>query len=676
MTQNTLTIATPIPHQLATEVLDKSAGNWSVWEKRILSCLTLVGLEGYLIGAVPCPDPAADPVGARNWHMNDRAVVSFLTLKASRSEQEYIAACAAAGAKAVWDALVARHFDATLQIRLIREAFSVRYGAEPPAVTSARIDALATRILALGPINKATLVSAVMVNAVQGDLENFAGERQRTFASTQSANIASSAEQAAISAITAELSILRHELSPAVSAFLQSAQGSNEAEWMRLLELLFQVLGRLDSISTQGWDRASLAKQNAIAEVQRLQNELESSAPANTTTGTEHTLAPRVSEAEQEAMAVITAEMTKVRNELAPAVAKYLQQEPDGGQRSTLIKLLAQSLVRLDGTIMQPDWESKLERRRAVEEVLRLLNTLGWIPALSADASSSTSKEEQDLLAAIAHELANVRNVLAPAVATFPRSGPQPNDEKERRDLSRMLFDTVQRLDLMQVANWEQARSERKNAVRAIEKLQNQLDALPSCTEEQDAINTIAAERSKSQFLLFPAVTAYLGNPNEKERSRLSELLFQALERLDGVLLQAEWGKARRERKDAVNEVQRLQDNVTAAAPPPRTARFAQTVPPVQSALPAQTQEEDKARTLLMGERSKIQYLLSPAVRFFLEKPSEKERARLSELLLQSLERLDGIPMESEASRQDRRAAVIEVQKLQDMLDAVAVDRA
>lgn len=239
-----------------------------------------------------------------------------------------------------------------------------------------------------------------------------------------------------------------------------------------------------------------------------------------------------------------------------------------------------------------------------------------------------------------------------------------------------MLFDTVQRLDLMQVANWEQARNERKNAVRVVENLQNQLDALPSCTEEQDAINTIAAERSKSQFLLFPAVTAYLGNPNEKERSRLSELLFQVLERLDGVSLQAEWGKARRERKDAVNEVQRLQDNVTAAVPPPQTARPAQTVPPMQPPPPTQTQGEDKARTLLKGERSKIQYLLSPAVRFFLEKPSEKERARLSELLLQSLERLDGIPMQSEASRQERRNAVIDVQKLQDMLDAVAVNRA
>ncbi|KAF8210435.1 hypothetical protein K438DRAFT_156572 [Mycena galopus ATCC 62051] len=179
MTQDTtLPIATPIPHHLATEFLDKAANNWPLWEKTVLSCLTIVGLEGYVVGAVPCPDPTVDPVGAMNWQSNDRAVVSFLVLKASPREQEYIAPYVAAGAKAVWDALVTRHFDATLQIRLLREAFSVRYGAEPPAVTSARIDALATRVLALGQINKTTLVSAVMVNAVQGDLENFANERR------------------------------------------------------------------------------------------------------------------------------------------------------------------------------------------------------------------------------------------------------------------------------------------------------------------------------------------------------------------------------------------------------------------------------------------------------------------------------------------------------------------
>jgi hypothetical protein len=62
---------------------------------------------------------------------------------------------------------------------------------------------------------------------------------------------------------------------------------------------------------------------------------------------------------------------------------------------------------------------------------------------------------------------------------------------------------------------------------------------------------------------------------------------------------------------------------------------------------------------------------LSVAVQFHLKKPNEKERARLSELLLQTLERLDGIAMEPgwETCRQDRRNCVVEVQRLQDALD-------
>ncbi|KAF7361760.1 BAG domain-containing protein [Mycena venus] len=669
MTQNTVPIATSIPHHLATEVLDKSAGNWPLWEKRILSVLTIVGLEGYVVGGVPCPDSTADPVGATNWHTNDRAVVSFLTLKSSRPEQEYIAPHAAAGAKAVWDALVTRHFDATLQIRLLREAFSVRYGAEPPAVTSARIDALATRILALGPINKATLVSAAMVNAVQGDLENFTTERRRATSRPlrQDADLAGSAEQAAISAIATERSILEDVLSPAVSAFLQSTQGSNEAEWTRLMELLFQVLGRLDAITiVPGWDRAISAKRHAVAEVQKLQSNLESSDPPVAATVDDGNIqALRVSEAERTALASIAAEMSKVRDELAPAVSNYLQQEPDDTQRHSLIQLLVQILVRLDNTAMQPEWEGRIERRRAVEEVLRLLTTLEWLPASesSAGPDQSIGEAEQEMLALIASELSNVQ---------------KQSDEKERRDLAKALFETVQRLDSTRInLDWEHARNQRRNVVRAVEKLQTQLEALPSSSEEQDAIDSIEAERSKSQFLLFPAVTAYLGNPNERERMRLSELLFQALERLDAVTLQSGWDKARVRRKDAVNEVQRLQDNLTPkVSSPSYSTSSAQNASPAQgpSALPIQALGEEEVRNLLMGERSKIQYLLSPAVQFYLTKPSEKERARLSELLLQALERLDGIAIEREweACRQDRRNAVIEVQKLQDMLDGVA----
>ncbi|KAJ7045672.1 hypothetical protein C8F04DRAFT_444407 [Mycena alexandri] len=669
MTQNTLPLATPIPHYLATEVLDKSAGNWAVWEKTILSCLTLVGLEGYPIGDVPCPNPATDPSGATNWRTNDRAVVSFLILKASPVEQQYIAIHAAAGAKAVWDALLTRHSGATLQIRLIHEAFGVRYGAEPPTVTSARIDALATRIFALGPINKATLVSAVMVHAVQGDLENFAGERRRASTSKQSQQDAgrSSAEQAALSAIMAELTILERELSPAVSDFLQATQGSSEEEWTRLLEQLFQVLGRLDAVSiAPTWIQATAAKASALAELQRLQSKMENSTPATPTAESRSTQTPLASEAEKSAIASIATEMTKVHHEFAPAVVSYLQRDPDAKQRSSLIEVLAQSLARLDAIVMQPDWEGKFHRSRAIEEVLTLLNTLGWLPALNTTPPSNhnISKAEQVSIALIVSEVANVQNVLAPAVATFPRSNPQPGDEKERRDLSKLLFETVQRLEATHInLDWERARNERTRLLRAVQKLKSELDTLPACTEEQVAIDKIAAEQSKIQLLLFPAVTAYLGNPTEKERLRLSELLFQAIERLDEFTLPSEWERARTERREAIHEVQRLHDNL---APP---------IPARNSSSPQAPQLQDKteenAATLVRNERSRIQYLLAPTIHFFSQKPNAKERTRLSELLIQALERLDGIVMEPEweACRQSRRTAVHEVQKLQDILD-------
>ncbi|KAJ6499145.1 hypothetical protein C8R45DRAFT_105517 [Mycena sanguinolenta] len=661
MTQNTLPLATPIPHHLATELLDKSANNWPLWEKRVLSCLTIVGLEGYVVGAVPCP---ADPVGAMNWHNNDRAVVSFLILKASRTEQDYIAPYAAAGAKAVWDALITRHCDVTLQIRLLREAFSVRYGAEPPAVTSARIDALATRILALGQINKATLISAMMVNAVQGDLENFTSERRRASNLGRPQDLESSAEQAAISAIATERSTIEHVLLPAVSAFLQLTPDSDEAEWTRLMEQLFQVLGRLDAIAiAPGWDKAYSAKQNAIAEIQKLQNNLEAT-PAVATGEDDHTNFPQVSEAERIALASIAAEMTKVRDELAPAVSDYLLQEPDDTQRKSLIQLLVQSLMRLHNTAMQPDWQGRIARKRAVEEVLRLLNTLEWKPASesSAGPSHSIGRHEQVMIALIASEMSNVQQVLAPAVATFPRSAPQQSDEREFRDLSKSLFETVQRLDSTHInLDWEQARKDKKDVIRAVEKLQNQLDALPSSTEEQDAIEKTEAERSKVQFLLFPAVTAYVANPIERERLRLSDLLLQVLKRFEAISLQPVWNKAKAQRKDALDEVQRLLDHL-APKPPP-------SYPPTQEQTTAQGEEQ--ARSLLVSERSKI-HLLSLAVQYYVKKPNEKERARLSELLLQALERLDGIAMEPgwEGCRQDRRNAVVEAQKLQDMLDA------
>ncbi|KAF8210434.1 hypothetical protein K438DRAFT_156636 [Mycena galopus ATCC 62051] len=162
--------------------------------------------------------------------------------------------------------------------------------------------------------------------------------------------------------------------------------------------------------------------------------------------------------------------MTRVRTEFAPAVSNYLQQEPDDTQRKSLIQSLVQSLVRLDKTAMQPDWAGRIERRRAVEEVLRLLNTLEWLPASdsSAGPADNISKAEQDMLTVIASEMSNVQTVLAPAVATFPRSNPQQSDERELRDLSRSLFEAVQRLDSTRI-NQTGSTHERKEEVSYVQ---------------------------------------------------------------------------------------------------------------------------------------------------------------------------------------------------------------
>lgn len=51
----------------------------------------------------------------------------------------------------------------------------------------------------------------------------------------------------------------------------------------------------------------------------------------------------------------------------------------------------------------------------------------------------------------------------------------------------------------------------------------------------------------------------------KKEHIRLGELLLQSLLRLDGVTPDTQWEDARRERKDAVREVQTLLDQLDAA---------------------------------------------------------------------------------------------------------------
>ena len=45
--------------------------NWAVWRLRLTLMLEICGVQGYVEGKIPRPDPAQDPDGATNWDFND-----------------------------------------------------------------------------------------------------------------------------------------------------------------------------------------------------------------------------------------------------------------------------------------------------------------------------------------------------------------------------------------------------------------------------------------------------------------------------------------------------------------------------------------------------------------------------------------------------------------------------
>ncbi|TFK73889.1 hypothetical protein BDN72DRAFT_834211 [Pluteus cervinus] len=94
---------------------------------------------------------------------------------------------------------------------------------------------------------------------------------------------------------------------------------------------------------------------------------------------------------------------------------------------------------------------------------------------------------------------------------------------------------------------------------------------------QQATISTIQSELSAVRSQLTPVVELFLTNLGDgdlqppvtdtqrKEHTRLGELLLQSLLRLDAVTPDSQWEEARRERKDAVREVQALLDRLDAA---------------------------------------------------------------------------------------------------------------
>lgn len=82
---------------------------------------------------------------------------------------------------------------------------------------------------------------------------------------------------------------------------------------------------------------------------------------------------------------------------------------------------------------------------------------------------------------------------------------------------------------------------------------------------EQPVIETIRAELSNVRTTLAPALVIFLQDPNlsgRKEHLRLGELLLQSLIRLDAIVPESTWDHARKDRKEAVREVQDMLDRL------------------------------------------------------------------------------------------------------------------
>ncbi|KAF7315530.1 BAG domain-containing protein [Mycena indigotica] len=84
-------------------------------------------------------------------------------------------------------------------------------------------------------------------------------------------------------------------------------------------------------------------------------------------------------------------------------------------------------------------------------------------------------RSEQSVISAIQSELATVRQDLSPAVDKLLLSTqPQP---KEHLRLSELLLQALLRLDAISTGEWEEARKERKVAVKEVQELLDRLDS-------------------------------------------------------------------------------------------------------------------------------------------------------------------------------------------------------
>ena len=64
--------------------------NWAVWRLRLTLMLEICGVQGYVKGKIPRPDPAQDPDGATNWDFNDTYAKVLIVNNVTTTQMMYI----------------------------------------------------------------------------------------------------------------------------------------------------------------------------------------------------------------------------------------------------------------------------------------------------------------------------------------------------------------------------------------------------------------------------------------------------------------------------------------------------------------------------------------------------------------------------------------------------------
>lgn len=70
--------------------------NWVVWRGLITRIFQLCGVEAYVKGILPCPDPNVDPEGAENWSCNDVLSQIIISFNVTQSQRWNILMCTTA----------------------------------------------------------------------------------------------------------------------------------------------------------------------------------------------------------------------------------------------------------------------------------------------------------------------------------------------------------------------------------------------------------------------------------------------------------------------------------------------------------------------------------------------------------------------------------------------------